>query len=404
MKPTDVDIDDFFEFVGDFNSKWTDDRRGIVLATAKRRPYRSAAYLVGQSRPSMVITFREAMTDEERSRIYSHIRDSTQKLDSHLSADVRVSWHRRTVRVTRRKPIRWPSDTVNQGTYAQSAAAAKHWYEKARLEVENLIRQAHDSTSATHRSHSSVTRKMISSAPALVPTAKPPRVDAAPPSAWPIPLTPAAPRNSPAAQTAPQPVKEPAPSTPVPATVHEEAAKNSQTPKHRLCPVCTKPVSAGRLRHQRCERRTIPGQTPEPVATPAIPKVNPPDSSEYQRLVRKVEQRETTTYGERRDTTRQDPVRLEEARKAVLLRCQGHCENPTCGGEPNDLTDDGRPILEVDHVQRIAEGGRDHPVQMVALCPNCHAMKERGANRHALQAVLRDVAAGAHRLWICSPS
>lgn len=64
----------------------------------------------------------------------------------------------------------------------------------------------------------------------------------------------------------------------------------------------------------------------------------------------------------------------------------------------------GRPILEVDHVQRIAEGGRDHPVQMVALCPNCHAMKERGANRRALQAVLRDVAAGAHRLWNSSPS
>ncbi|WP_370595000.1 MULTISPECIES: HNH endonuclease [Streptomyces] len=207
-----------------------------------------------------------------------------------------------------------------------------------------------------------------------------------------------------AVQPAPQPVEESAPTTPLPGATSEQAAKGSPTPKQRLCPVCAKPVSVGRLRHQRYERRTIPSQTPEPVATPAIPKASSPDSSEYQRLVRKVEQRETTTYGERRDTTRQDPVRLEEARKAVLLRCQGHCENPACGGEPNDLTDDGRPILKVDHVQRIAEGGRDHPVQMVALCPNCHAMKERGANRHALQAVLRDVAAGAHRLWNSSPS
>ncbi|MEU0853730.1 HNH endonuclease signature motif containing protein [Streptomyces flaveolus] len=88
----------------------------------------------------------------------------------------------------------------------------------------------------------------------------------------------------------------------------------------------------------------------------------------------------------------------------MLLRCQGRCENPDCGGEPNDLTDDGCPLLEVDHVQRIAEGGRDHPVQMVALCPNCHAMKERGSNRLALQKVLREVAARAHRRWISTSS
>ncbi|MGW3682504.1 hypothetical protein [Streptomyces prasinus] len=52
----------------------------------------------------------------------------------------------------------------------------------------------------------------------------------------------------------------------------------------------------------------------------------------------------------------------------------------------------------------MAEGGRDHPVQMVALCPNCHAMKERGSKRHALQAILREVAADAHRRWNGSPS
>lgn len=174
MKPTDIDVDDFFEFVGDFNSRWTDDRRGIVLATAKRKPYRAAAYLVERSRPSMVVTFQEAMTDEERSRIYNHIRDCTQKLEVSLSADVRVSWRRRTIRITRRKPIQWPSGTVNQGVYAQSAAGAKRWYRKARREAEQRINQAPKYTSATRRSPAPVTRKMISSPPALVPAAKPP--------------------------------------------------------------------------------------------------------------------------------------------------------------------------------------------------------------------------------------
>ncbi|MFF3249240.1 hypothetical protein ACFYWY_37250 [Streptomyces sp. NPDC002870] len=47
----------------------------------------------------------------------------------------------------------------------------------------------------------------------------------------------------------------------------------------------------------------------------------------------------------------------------------------------------------------MAEGGRDHPSQMVALCPNCHAMKERGAARAALRSVLLDVARHGHNLW-----
>ncbi|MET8080582.1 HNH endonuclease signature motif containing protein [Streptomyces sp. NPDC005303] len=121
--------------------------------------------------------------------------------------------------------------------------------------------------------------------------------------------------------------------------------------------------------------------------------------AEYRSLVRKVERREADTYGRRNERVSRDPVRLRDARRAVLVRAQGRCENPTCGGQPADVTDDGQAILEVDHVERIAEGGRDHPSQMVALCPNCHAMKERGATRAALRFVLLDVAKHGHTLW-----
>ncbi|MFR9789068.1 HNH endonuclease [Streptomyces sp. MB22_4] len=248
----------------------------------------------------------------------------------------------------------------------------------------------------------------MSRAPTPVPIAKPRKSRATPPSAWPIALTPAAPVNdtqTPVAAKAPRSVEKPVPSISAAGATPKDAAKSPPARKQRLCPVCNKPASAGRVRHQQCEERAVPGQGAKHVAPPTIsPAITPEASSEYKRLVRQVERSETATHGKRRETSRRDPIRLSEARIAVLLRCQGHCENPACGGEPNDLTDDGRPILEVDHVKRIAEGGRDHPVQMVALCPNCHAMKERGANRLALQAILRDIAARSHERWNSAPS
>ncbi|MER6564111.1 HNH endonuclease signature motif containing protein [Streptomyces sp. NPDC001027] len=121
--------------------------------------------------------------------------------------------------------------------------------------------------------------------------------------------------------------------------------------------------------------------------------------TQYRKLVKSIERQEEATQGRRTAQTSNRPVRLIDARKAVLLRCQGRCENPTCGGQPTDVTDGGQPILEVDHVVEIAAGGRDHPVQMVALCPNCHAMKGRGRNREALRSVLVSVANRAHADW-----
>jgi 5-methylcytosine-specific restriction enzyme A len=91
-----------------------------------------------------------------------------------------------------------------------------------------------------------------------------------------------------------------------------------------------------------------------------------------------------------------DILRLESARRAVLLRSEGHCENPRCTGEPQDITDAGRPILDVDHIQDLANGGADHPEQMIALCPNCHAIKTRGRTREQLRHELFTVARQRH--------
>jgi 5-methylcytosine-specific restriction protein A len=102
-----------------------------------------------------------------------------------------------------------------------------------------------------------------------------------------------------------------------------------------------------------------------------------------------------TRFGQPRTTV--DILRRESARRAVLLRSEGYCENPRCTGEPQDITDAGRPILDVDHIQDLAQGGPDYPSQMIALCPNCHAIKTRGRTREQLRQELFTIASQRHQ-------
>ncbi|MFJ8532357.1 HNH endonuclease [Streptomyces sp. NPDC093591] len=119
-------------------------------------------------------------------------------------------------------------------------------------------------------------------------------------------------------------------------------------------------------------------------------------AAEYERGCRLVEQREAKFREERVFHTTQRPRRSRAARHLVLRRSKGRCENPQCTGQPADVTDRNHPILEIDHVVDLASGGRDHPSQMVALCPNCHAVKTRGRTREVLREILLRVAAERH--------
>ena len=109
-------------------------------------------------------------------------------------------------------------------------------------------------------------------------------------------------------------------------------------------------------------------------------------------------------FWQNRDTARaarttSDLTRSKVARRAVLLRSRGRCENPRCAGDVRDVTVSGEPILEIDHVHDLALGGRDHPAQMIALCPNCHAIKTRGSTREELRPVLLEAARQKHEEW-----
>ncbi|MFE2426833.1 HNH endonuclease [Streptomyces sp. NPDC059373] len=132
------------------------------------------------------------------------------------------------------------------------------------------------------------------------------------------------------------------------------------------------------------------------AAEPLPPVVT---AAQYDRLCRIVEHREGENRGMRTPDTSYNPFRSGTARRAVLLRSTGVCENPNCTGQPADVTSKGAPILEVDHVMDLARGGRDHPSRMVALCPNCHAIKTRGQSREELRALLLEVAQERHTHW-----
>lgn len=54
----------------------------------------------------------------------------------------------------------------------------------------------------------------------------------------------------------------------------------------------------------------------------------------------------------------------------ALTRAAGVCEG--CGVSAPFMTAQGRPYLEVHHINKLSDGGPDHPGHVIALCPNCH--------------------------------
>jgi 5-methylcytosine-specific restriction protein A len=86
--------------------------------------------------------------------------------------------------------------------------------------------------------------------------------------------------------------------------------------------------------------------------------------------------------------------RSREARDLVLARSEFKCEYDKCTGMPPDVDSQGKPILQVDHILPLSEGGSDRPSNMIAICPNCHVAKTIGQNKkitakHFLQIVTK---------------
>lgn len=85
-------------------------------------------------------------------------------------------------------------------------------------------------------------------------------------------------------------------------------------------------------------------------------------------------------------------ARLERARATAirlyaLARAEGVCE--ACQAKAPFLTPDRTPYLEVHHIDRVADGGPDHPSGVISLCPNCHTRAHRAADSQKFNETLR---------------
>ena len=67
--------------------------------------------------------------------------------------------------------------------------------------------------------------------------------------------------------------------------------------------------------------------------------------------------------------------RAEAIKKYVLARANGVCEG--CDKPAPFHTSKG-PYLECHHLHRLADGGPDHPANVIALYPNCHREVHHG--------------------------
>ncbi|WP_424005615.1 HNH endonuclease (plasmid) [Haloarcula salina] len=78
----------------------------------------------------------------------------------------------------------------------------------------------------------------------------------------------------------------------------------------------------------------------------------------------------------RRTATSTEYETSESVRRYALSWADGVCQG--CGEEAPFLNQNGEPYLEIHHVNRLSDGGPDHPDFVIAICPNCHRKVHHG--------------------------
>ncbi len=68
--------------------------------------------------------------------------------------------------------------------------------------------------------------------------------------------------------------------------------------------------------------------------------------------------------------------RSDFIKKYALSRAQGKCE--CCQNDAPFLKRNGLPYLEVHHLIELSSNGNDSPLNVAAICPNCHARITHG--------------------------
>lgn len=86
-------------------------------------------------------------------------------------------------------------------------------------------------------------------------------------------------------------------------------------------------------------------------------------------------------------------------REFARRRSGGRCEIAGCGYVGFKMAD-GRPYIEVHHIQSMSAAGHDVIENVAAICPNCHAHAHYGKDRETIQAQLLEAIGVANKLYL----
>ncbi|WP_325435876.1 HNH endonuclease [Pseudomonas nitroreducens] len=81
-------------------------------------------------------------------------------------------------------------------------------------------------------------------------------------------------------------------------------------------------------------------------------------------------------------------TRSAQVKNYVLLRAAGTCES--CDKPAPFFRNDGSPYLEPHHINRLSDGGLDHPLYVGAVCPACHREIHYGLGGSEKNELLRE--------------
>ncbi|WP_081005915.1 HNH endonuclease [Pseudomonas asplenii] len=104
---------------------------------------------------------------------------------------------------------------------------------------------------------------------------------------------------------------------------------------------------------------------------------------------------ETSSAGESNSALRTVYRRSKRIADYVLKRAKGICES--CEKPAPFLKMNGAPYLEPHHVNRLSDGGLDHPRYIGAICPTCHREIHHGINGKAKNDALKSHVANIER-------
>lgn len=70
----------------------------------------------------------------------------------------------------------------------------------------------------------------------------------------------------------------------------------------------------------------------------------------------------------------------------ALCRSRGDCEG--CKRPAPFVRRNGQPYLEIHHIRALGHGGADHPLNVAAVCPNCHSHVTLGKDAEDYNALI----------------